>query len=71
MRIEALENFNVGDLRVTAGDIITVEDQVGRHACAHGWAKDVAGEVPTGTRIPGVSTLSLQDGAYTTTSEVK
>jgi hypothetical protein len=69
MRIEALENFNVGDLRVTAGDIITVDDKVGQHVCAHGWAKDAAGTVPTGTRVPGVSTLSLQDGAHT--SEVK
>jgi len=67
MRIEALENFNVGDLRVTAGDIITVDDQVGQHACAHGWAKDASGEVPTGQRIPGVSTLHLQN----TTSGVK
>jgi hypothetical protein len=69
MRIEALENFKTGDLRVTAGDVITVDDQIGRHVCAHGWAKDVAGEVPTGQRIPGVSTLSLQDGVHT--SEVK
>jgi hypothetical protein len=32
------------------GDIITVPDDTGAEWCAHGWAKDVAGEVATGER---------------------
>jgi hypothetical protein len=36
------------------GDVITVPDALGAKWCMLGWARDVAGNVPTGERIPGV-----------------
>lgn len=51
MRIEALENIKDGRYVVTAGDILTVEDEFGSRWCSAGWAKDTASVVPTGERI--------------------
>lgn len=50
MKIEALEDIKSGGYLLTAGDSITVPDDIGAHWCAHGWAKDTAGTVPTGER---------------------
>ena len=48
MRIEALEDIKSGGWILTAGDIVTLPDAEGTHFCAHGWARDVSGVVPTG-----------------------
>lgn len=37
------------------GDQVTVDEDIGRLACAHGWAEDLDGNVETGERIPGAS----------------
>ena len=50
MKIEAIENFQSGDYRLTAGDVVTVPDEMGVRWCALGWAKDTSGAVPTGER---------------------
>jgi hypothetical protein len=50
MKIEALEAIKSGDYILTAGDSITVPDEIGAHWCKHGWAKDVAGVFATGER---------------------
>lgn len=50
MRIEALEDIKSGPYVVTAGDSITVPDELGAQWCARGWAKDTIGTVPTGER---------------------
>lgn len=34
-----------------AGDRVTVSDTCGAAWCARGWARDLAGEVPTGERV--------------------
>jgi len=67
MRIEALEKFHSGGYSPEAGDIITVPDEVGARACAHGWARDVTGAVATGDRVPGVSTLNLPNTSHSQT----
>lgn len=41
------------------GDIITVSDETGKRWCAYGWAQDVAGQTPTGERIPGARDVLL------------
>lgn len=51
MRIEALESIKDGRYVVSAGDIITIDDDYGLRWCAAGWAKDPSGTVPTGERI--------------------
>lgn len=57
MKIEILEERLRGKDRVTGihhsverGDRITVSDACGAAWCAHGWAKDLSGEVETGER---------------------
>ena len=51
MRIEALEDIKDGRYVVSAGDVITVDDEYGINWCSAGWAKDTTGAVPTGERI--------------------
>ena len=50
MKIEALENLKSDGYVLTAGDTITVPDEVGTIWCRHGWARDVDGAIPTGER---------------------
>ena len=43
-----------GKLKVYAqGDQVTVDDDAGRRACAHGWAADLDGNIGTAPRVPG------------------
>lgn len=48
------------DLR--KGDRITVDDDLGKYWCKHGWAKDTSGKVKSGPRVPGVASLEVQPG---------
>jgi hypothetical protein len=41
------------------GDVVTVSDACGEHWCSVGWAKDVAGNVSTGERVPGARRLKV------------
>lgn len=50
MKIEALESIKADGYVLDAEDVKTVPDEVGAKWCAHGWAKDIAGVVPTGER---------------------
>lgn len=52
MRVEVTEDIlrDKGYNQVK-GDIITVPDEIGQAWCAHGWAKDTEGVVPTGERV--------------------
>ena len=50
MKIEVLEDLKSDGYVMTAGDIVTVPDATGAFWCAAGWARDVAGEIPTGER---------------------
>lgn len=57
MKIEVLEKKLRGKDRVTGkhydleeGDRVTVSDACGAAWCAHGWVKDLSGEVETGER---------------------
>lgn len=43
--------------QLSEGDIVTVPDAYGARLCALGWAKDVAGVVPTGERKPGADAV--------------
>lgn len=51
MRIEALENIKSDGYIVTAGDRVTVPDDVGLKWIRLGWASDPAGVILTGERI--------------------
>jgi hypothetical protein len=60
MRVEITEakisdvDLDTGRLyTLEQGDILTVPDALGARWCAYGWARDTAGVVPTGERIPG------------------
>ena len=66
MKIEVTEEvlkINVGGQLVTfaKGDQVTVDDDIGELACAHGWAKDLAKKVKTGDRVPGASSKIVPD----------
>lgn len=63
MRIEALETFLHGRERFTAGDIRTVDDELGAYFCKAGWAKDLDGNTPTGDRDTREVILA-PDGAH-------
>jgi len=77
MKIEILEERLRGLDRVTGqhydverGDRITVSDECGAAWCAHGWAKDLAGEVETGELIVRGARLNPDPiGSSTTTEE--
>lgn len=71
MRIEALEDIKDGRYVVTTGDILTVEDEFGTRWCEAGWAKDVAGAVPTGERdIRGVQVVPNKGSHTASNTEV-
>lgn len=38
------------DIVAEPGDVVTVGETFGKLACFNGWAEDVAGQVPTGTK---------------------
>ena len=69
MKIEALENFSSGDYRLTAGDVVTVQDEIGSRWCALGWAKDTAGAVPTGERRVLDARLVIDPAAHAATAQ--
>jgi len=50
MKIEALETIKSDGYVLVEGDSINVPDSVGSAWCAYGWARDVAGSIPTGMR---------------------
>lgn len=51
MKIEVTEkSLKDAGYALVEGDSITVPDDVGKEWCRLGWAKDVAGKVPTGER---------------------
>lgn len=53
MRIEIIEPTGIKHApygHMLQGEVREVDEQFGRFACANGWAKDVAGQVPTGQR---------------------
>ena len=70
MKIEALEAIRSGEYSLTAGDSITVPDEIGAHWCEMGWAKDTAGEVPTGERSVTPRIVSLSSSAHAATARV-
>lgn len=69
MKIEALEDIKSGDYVLTAGDSLTVPDDIGAHWCKHGWAKDVAGTVATGERRVINTVVTANSGAHLATSD--
>lgn len=50
MKIEALEAIKSDGYVLEAEDVKTVPDEVGARWCEAGWARDLAGTVPTGER---------------------
>jgi hypothetical protein len=69
MKIEALENFQSGDHRLTAGDVVTVPDETGARWCALGWAKDPSGTIPTGERRVLDARLVIDPAAHAATAQ--
>jgi hypothetical protein len=70
MQIEALEDIKSGNYILTAGDRITVPDEVGTHWVEMGWANDTSGTVPTGVRSTAPRTVSLSGAAHAATARV-
>lgn len=62
MRVELLENVKSNGYALTAGDSITVPDEIGASWCGAGWAKDTAGNVETGPRIVRGVEIQVQPG---------
>lgn len=52
MRVEALTRFKHGRETWEHGDIRTVADDLGTYFCDCGWAKDLDGNIPTGSPGP-------------------
>lgn len=52
MRIKVLEETGIkhDGLHLSHDDQVTVSDEAGRMFVEMGWAEDLSGEVPTGTR---------------------
>lgn len=61
MKIEALTPFLDGTDRFEAGDIRTVSDERGYKFIAHGWAKDVSGQVTSDAASPESVDLNIQN----------
>lgn len=71
MKIEILEKIQHGRDVFEPGDIRTVPDTLGAYFCNCGWAKDVDGKTPTGTRdVNRVVTLDVDGTAHEHNSEV-
>lgn len=70
MKIEALEDIKSGNYILTQGDQVTVPDADGTHWCEMGWAKDLAGTVPTGERSTAPRELSVSSLAHAATVRV-
>jgi hypothetical protein len=69
MKIEALEDFQSGDYRLTAGDVVTVPDDVGSRWVRLGWAKDHSGAMPTGERRVLDARLVIDPAAHAATAQ--
>ena len=56
---EASLKLNIdGTMRpFTAGDVVTVDADIGIRCCENGWAEDVDGVVKSATRSPGVKSI--------------
>lgn len=58
-RIEMLADVKGADGTFRKGEIRLVEPETAGLFCAHGWAKDLGGEVPTGTPDTSPKTLAI------------
>lgn len=70
MRVEITESkLKDAGYDLVEGDTLTVPDEVGKAWCAHGWAKDTDGKVPTGERIVTGATLQPAKAAHKATAK--
>lgn len=60
MKIEILATFKDGASTFHIGDQITVSQADGERFCSYGWARDMAGDVATGTPDTTPKTLDVQ-----------
>lgn len=68
MRVEITEaRLRDAGFNLVEGDTITVPDEVGTKWCGLGWAKDTAGNVPTGERIVRGAKLNVQSARHAVT----
>lgn len=47
--------YNLGE-----GDVVTVDDEIGKAWCDAGWAEDVAGAHPSAPLVPGVAAVKAE-----------
>lgn len=68
MKVEVTEKkLRDAGYNLVDGDTLTVPAEVGRKWCGLGWARDVAGEVPTGERIVRGAKLDVQNARHSLT----
>lgn len=60
MKVEALETIKHHPHYLSAGDQITVDDELGQYFVDLGWCRNVETD-EVGERIPGASTLKIDD----------
>ena len=61
MRIEVLETFRHNGWQYSKGDVMTVDDDIGKLACGHGWARDTDDVVETGQFTPGARAIQPEN----------
>lgn len=73
MRVQVLEQkLKSHGYSLVKDDTLTVPDEVGEAWCAHGWAKDTEGKVPTGERRVLNARMDIKPAAHgQKTKEVK
>ena len=65
MKIEALNSIKSDGYVLDPEDVKTVPDEIGAAWCARGWAKDMAGGVPTGGRVVLKAKLAVDTVKHT------
>lgn len=67
MRVEITEaKLKDAGYDLVEGDTLTVDDKLGEKWCSRGWAKDTAGVVPTGERVPGAARIAPANATHAT-----
>lgn len=61
-RIEILTRFKHGTGSYYPGEVRVVEESDAGLFCGNGWARDISGDIPTGSATPADVKLSIDHG---------
>lgn len=71
IKIEVLMDFLHGGVQYYKGEQCFVTEEDAKWCCGAGWARDMAGDIPTGKPNTGDTQLAVDNVTLTSTGKVK